>query len=79
MLRNLPFIVIGGMIVYLYYRVRKEDRSLGRLWLYTFLSFLFYIPVALFSSLLPMLGMLILPKTVCYILILVSFIRKQKR
>lgn len=77
-LRNLPFIVIGGMIVYLYYRVRKEDQSLGRLWLYTALSFLFYIPVAIFASLLPVLGMLMLPKTVCYILMLISFIRKQK-
>jgi len=77
-LRNLPFIFIGGIVVYLYFIVRKEDRYLSRLWLYTTLSFLFYIPVALFASLLPMLGMLMLPKTVCYILMLVSFIRKQR-
>ena len=77
-LRNLPFIVIGGIVVWLYFRVRKEDKCLSRLWLYTTLSFLFYIPVAIFASLLPMLGMLMLPKTVCYILMLVSFIRKQK-
>jgi len=77
-LRNLPFIVIGGIVVYLYFKVRKEDKYLSRLWLYTTLSFLFYIPVAIFASLLPMLGMLMLPKTVCYILMLVSFIRKQK-
>ena len=77
-LRNLPFIVIGGIVVYLYFKVRKEDRFLSRLWLYTTLSFLFYIPVAIFASLLPMLGMLMLPKTVCYVLMLISFIRKQK-
>ncbi len=77
-LRNLPFIVIGGIVVYLYFKVRKEDKYLSRLWLYTILSFLFYIPVAIFASLLPMLGMLMLPKTVCYVLMLVSFIRKQK-
>lgn len=77
-LRNLPFIVIGGMIVYLYFRVRKEDKYLSRLWLYTLLSFLFYIPVAVFAPLLPILGMLMLPKTICYILMLISFIRKQK-
>ena len=65
-LRNLPFIVIGGIVVYLYFKVRKEDKYLSRLWLYTTLSFLFYIPVAIFASLLPMLGMLMLPKTVCY-------------
>ena len=77
-LRNLPFIVIGGIIVCLYYKVRREDRCLGRIWIYTALSFLFYIPVAVFASLLPILGMLMLPKTVCYILMLVSFIRKQR-
>lgn len=77
-LRNLPFIVIGGTIVYLYFKVRREDKHLSRLWLYASLSFLFYIPVAIFAPLLPMLGMLMLPKTVCYILMLISFIRKQK-
>lgn len=77
-LRNLPFIAIGGIIVILYFKVRKEDRSLCRLWLYTTLSFVFYIPVAIFASILPILGMLMLPKTVCYILILLSFLRKQK-
>ena len=78
-LRNLPFIVIGGIVVYLYFKVRKEEKCFSRLWLYTTLSFLFYIPVAIFASLLPILGMLMLPKTVCYILMLVAFIRKQKK
>ena len=78
-IRNLPFIVIGGIVVYLYFKVRKEDRYLGRLWLYTTLSFLFYIPVAIFAPLLPILGMLMLPKTVCYILMLISFIRKEQK
>jgi len=77
-LRNLPFIVIGLIVVCLYFKVLKEDKYLSRLWLYTTLSFLFYIPVAVFASLLPMLGMLMLPKTVCYVLMLISFIRKQK-
>lgn len=77
-LRNLPFIVIGAIIVFLYFKVRREDKYLGRLWLYTSLSFLFYIPVAVFAPLLPIFGMLMLPKTVCYVLMLISFIRKQR-
>ena len=77
-LRNLPFVVMGGIIVFLYFKVRKEDRCLSRLWIYTTLSFLFYIPVAVFAPLLPILGMLMLPKTVCYILMLVSFIRRSR-
>lgn len=77
-IRNVPFIVIGALIVYLYYGVRKEDRYLLRFWIYTALSFLFYIPVAVFAPLLPILGMLMLPKTICYILMLVSFLRRSR-
>ena len=39
------------------------------------LSFLFYIPVAVGAGALPMLGMLMLPKTVCYILLIAAFLR----
>ncbi len=77
-LRNLPFMAIGGIVVYLYFKVRGEDKSLNKLCLYTTLSFAFYIPVAIFAPLLPLLGMLMLPKTVCYILMLVSFIGKSR-
>lgn len=76
-IRNIPFIEVGALIVYLYYGVRKEDRYLGRFWIYTALPFLFYIPVALFAPVLPILGMLMLPKTICYILILILFFRKN--
>ena len=37
------------------------------------LSFLFYIPVAVAASLVPILGMLMLPKTVCYMLLIWCF------
>ena len=45
------------------------------MWLYILLSFLFYIPVVVGTGAVPMLGMLMLPKTVCYILILCVFLR----
>ena len=45
------------------------------MWLYILLSFLFYIPVAVGAGLVPMLGMLMLPKTVCYILLISAFLR----
>ena len=38
------------------------------------LSFLFYIPVAVGAGAIPMLGMLMLPKTVCYILMILVFL-----
>ena len=77
-LRNVPFIAIGVLIVILYFQKRKENKNFRRMWLYVTLSFLFYIPVATVVSLLPMLGMLMLPKTVCYILILVIFLKESK-
>ena len=43
------------------------------------LSFLFYIPVAVFAGLLPILGMLMLPKTICYILMFIAFYKATVR
>ena len=77
-LRNVPFVALGVLIVILYFQKRKENKNFRRMWLYVTLSFLFYIPVATVVSLLPMLGMLMLPKTVCYILILVIFLKESK-
>ena len=45
------------------------------MWIYILLSFLFYIPVAVFAGLVPMLGMLMLPKTICYILMICAFLK----
>ena len=69
--RNLPFVVLGAVIVWLYWHRRRE--ALGRVWLLVSLSFLFYIPVAVGAGVLPLLGMLMLPKTVCYILLIWDF------
>ena len=38
------------------------------------LSFAFYLPVAVGASYVPLLGMLMLPKTVCYILLITVFL-----
>ena len=77
-LRNIPFIAIGLLIVIMFFRTRKENPAFKRSWLYVSLSFLFYIPVAIFAPLLPMLGMLMLPKTVCYMLMLGVFLKAIK-
>ncbi|MBQ7247550.1 MAG: hypothetical protein IJS22_05625 [Lachnospiraceae bacterium] len=72
-LRNVPFVLLGILIVLLYYKKRNADRRFRHIWLYVTLSFLFYIPVAVFAGALPILGMLMLPKTVCYVLLLFTF------
>ncbi len=74
-IRNVPFVLLGALVCVLYFRKRKEDRIFRPVWLYILLSFLFYIPVAVGAGLVPMLGMLMLPKTVCYILLISAFLR----
>ena len=71
--RNIPFVALGAVIAALYFKKRRAAPRFRLMWLLITLSFLFYIPVAVGAGLVPMLGMLMLPKTVCYILILVLF------
>ena len=77
--RNVPFVLLGAAVCVLAFRARKTEPTQVRLWLYILLSFLFYIPVAVGAGLMPMLGMLMLPKTVCYILLLVCFLRETAK
>lgn len=74
-LRNVPFTALGVLIVVLYYRSRRTERRFRFVWLYVTLSFLFYIPVAVGAGAVPILGMLMLPKTICYVLLIVAFLR----
>lgn len=74
-IRNIPFVALGVIIVCLYFKTRKEIRMLNPIWLLVTLSFLFYIPVAVAAPLLPILGMLMLPKTVCYMILIGLFLK----
>ena len=78
-LRNIPFVLLGAVICLLYFRKRKNDRIFRFLWIYICLSFLFYIPVAVAAGVLPILGMLMLPKTVCYILMILAFLSAVRK
>ncbi len=73
--RNLPFVALGALVCWLYFQKRGEDRTFRFVWLYILFSFLFYIPVAVGAGIVPILGMLMLPKTVCYILLIGTFLR----
>ena len=74
-IRNVPFVILGGVICFLYWKNKKKDRLFSLVWLYVLLSFLFYIPVAVAAGIVPMLGMLMLPKTICYILLICVFLQ----
>ncbi|MDL2214500.1 hypothetical protein LJB76_02945 [Clostridia bacterium OttesenSCG-928-O13] len=75
-LRNIPFVLMGAVIIVLYYRrARKtKDRHFRFMWLAIALSFALYIPVVLFADSIPMLGMLMIPKTIAYVwIVLMGF------
>lgn len=78
-IRNVPFVILGGVICWLYFQKRGEEGTFRYFWIYILLSFLFYIPVAVAAGLVPMLGMLMLPKTICYILMVCVFLKAVRR
>lgn len=78
-IRNVPFVILGAIICVLFFLSRKSDRTFRFLWLLILLSFAFYIPVAVAAGIVPILGMLMLPKTICYILMIVCFLKKTSR
>lgn len=65
--RNLPFVLMGAVIAWLFFTTAKQDRRFRFAWLAIVLSFAFYIPVVLWADASPMIGMLMLPKTCCYV------------
>jgi len=73
MLRNIPFAMMGILLIVLFAREAKQanDRVFGWMWLAITLSFAFYLPVVLFADQIPMLGMLMIPKTLAYVWIVV--------
>jgi len=74
-IRNIPFVILGAVMIVLFFQKHNQSGHLRNIWIYILLSFLFYIPVAVGAGLLPMLGMLMLPKTICYMLMIAAFWR----
>lgn len=68
-LRNIPFALLGLIIIVLFYKQAKlhNDRQFKYMWLAIVLSFGFYIPVVLFAKTYPLVGMLMIPKTCAYV------------
>lgn len=68
LISNSPFVLMGIIDIALLYRERGNT-NFGKLYIYVFFSFLFYVPVVLFKNIYPTIGMLMMPKTVMYLLI----------
>lgn len=67
--RNIPFAALGILIIILFYRSAKshKDKGFQWMWLTIVLSFGFYIPVVLWADTIPLIGMLMIPKTCAYV------------
>lgn len=67
--RNISFAVIGLITIVLFYTSAKQnnDTAFKWMWMTIVLSFGFYIPVVLWANTIPMIGMLMIPKTCAYV------------
>lgn len=67
--RNIPFALLGLLVIVLFFdSARKNgDREFRWMWLTIVLSFGFYIPVVLWADAVPLIGMLMIPKTCAYV------------
>lgn len=67
--RNIPFALLGLLIILLFYKSARKNKDLEfkYMWFTIVLSFGFYIPVVLFADRIPMIGMLMIPKTCAYV------------
>lgn len=67
--RNIPFTLMGLLIIVIFYKNSREsnDKLFKNMWLTIVISFGFYLPVVLFADIVPMIGMLMIPKTLAYV------------
>ena len=79
--RNIPFTLLGILIVVLFLveSYKKKDRPFRFLWLAVTISFACYIPVVLFADIVPIIGVLMIPKTCAYVwAVLIGYIDMRK-
>jgi len=67
--RNIPFAIIGIIIIYIFNsEVKKHgDKNFEFMALAIILSFALYVPVVLWSNVFPLVGILMIPKTLAYV------------
>ena len=80
-IRNIPFLLLGILIIYLFYTEakRNNDKDFKYLYLTVVLSFAFYLPVVLFADKYPFIGMLMIPKTLAYVWTVLIGFNAQRR
>lgn len=68
-IRNVPFAIMGILIIIIFAQEAKKanDAVFKYMWLAVTLSFALYMPVVLFGTTMPLIGMLMIPKTLAYV------------
>ena len=74
-IRNTPFMIIGLLIVCGFINILNYTHNYSRsfyiiIMITVIFSFIFYLPVAVFGKEKPAVGMLMIPKTICYMIML---------
>ncbi len=80
--RNLPFASLGILVIILFYQSAKKshDNAFRFMWLTIVLSFAFYIPVVLYADTIPIVGILMIPKTCAYVwTVLIGYNEMKKK
>ncbi len=67
--RNIPFTILGILIVYLILKVsvKYKDKAFKKIGIGIIISFACYLPVVLFTNTYRLVGMLMVPKTLAYL------------
>lgn len=65
--RNIPFFLLGAVVAALFFTQKGKYPGLNMMWAAIALSFVFYLPVVLWSNKNPKVGMLMLLKTCAYL------------
>lgn len=79
--RNIPFAMLGIIIIWIFYKEIKEanDRGFKFMPLAITLSFGFYIPVVLWANTVPIVGILMIPKTLAYVWVVFMGYREMRK
>ncbi len=79
--RNIPFLILGIIIAVIFYKQPRQnnDKFFENAWLAILLSFIFYAIVVLFAASIPVMGLFMLPKTICYVWIVSMGYRAHKK
>ncbi|MBO6280830.1 MAG: hypothetical protein J6M95_04570 [Bacilli bacterium] len=79
--RNIPFFILGVLMVLLSYRwtKQKNDEYFRFAWIAISLSFVFYALTVAVTAYIPAFGMFMIPKTLCYIWLLIMGFRSVRK